>query len=218
MPAVAQRERLVERRDAEAVGAGRLERPRDRDRAVAVGVGLDDRAGPATPGPASARIAARLPREGVEVDLEPGGPRQRRQPGRGEARLDRPRSVPPSRRCRSGGLRRRVVRIGRVRGPANPRRLPPAARRSAMRGQALAGDRDRVRQVRGEQAGVADPLADRVAGQRRGGRRRAARRRTARGPGRAATRSRRPGRRPCRRSRGPGSRTARRRPRRPARR
>ena len=84
---LAQLERLVDRGHAQSVGAGRLEGHGDRHRAVSVGVGLDHRADRhAGPGEGSERREVR--RQRVEVELEPRGPRKRRQARRRQARLD----------------------------------------------------------------------------------------------------------------------------------
>ena len=137
--------RLVEGRDAQAVGAGRLERPGDRDGAVPVGVGLDDRLDPDA-GRDRGAERARLPRSAVEVDLEPGGPRQRRAGRRGE--LDpRSRRREPGHDPRDGGDARRPLGA-----EPEPRAGAPAL--ATGRGQALAGERE---------LGAAGPTASRPA-------------------------------------------------------
>ena len=84
---VAQLDGLVEGRDAQAVHAGILQRPRHRDGPVPVRVGLDD--GPdGGAGRDRAADGREVGEEGVEVDLQPRGARQRREPGRREPLLD----------------------------------------------------------------------------------------------------------------------------------
>ena len=206
----AERDRLVERRDAQPVGAGLDEGPGDRDHPVAVGVGLDDRLDERRPGPparaATARFAASASRSISSQAVRGSG--------------GRPAAASRSsigRRGPSGATaRQRQARPRRAASPLGPGSArpasagPPVAARPEAepaagrpplgdRGEPLPGERDRLGQVRREQAGVAEPLADRVAGQAvevdaepgRGERRP--------GPGRGASRSSRSGRRPCRR-------------------
>ena len=104
------------------------------------------------PAPARVRRAARFPASAVEVDLRPGRPRERRQAGRGEALLDR-----------SG---RGDVRQAGAPSPsrtAKPRRLPGLFR-SASPASRFRTERDGVRQVRGEQARVAQPIPQGLSG------------------------------------------------------
>ena len=85
---LAQFEPLVDRRNAQPVGAGRLEGRGDRHRAVSVGVGLHHRADRhARPGKDPQR--REIGGQRVQVELEPRGPWQRRQAGSRQARLDR---------------------------------------------------------------------------------------------------------------------------------
>src|SRR5439155_305612 len=86
-PRPAQHDPLVEGRNAEPVGARRLERAGDRDRAVAVRVGLYDRE---QRRPVARELAqhAKVAGEEVEVDLGPGSPREGWQARRREAVLD----------------------------------------------------------------------------------------------------------------------------------
>ena len=147
-----QGQRLVERRDAQAVDAGPDERRGDGHRPVAVGVRLDDRVDrgrPAGETPEQAQVGD----ERVEVDLEPGESRQRREPGGREAGLDG--VVTPDRRAAAASP------AGRA---ANPSRALLALRVGDRR-QALARDREAVGQVRREDAGVAQPFAGGLAGQ-----------------------------------------------------
>ena len=188
MPAVAQDDRLVEGRDAQAVGAGRFQDPRDGHHPVAVGVGLDDRQdGDPRPGH-RAGARARFAASAASVDLDPGGPPERRQPGArpgassiavgarrsagGPARPAAARAE-PGRAARSARLvRRRRRRRARLVGP------PPAAgagpEPEPAAGLPPLGDRrpgacGRARSASGRsearRPGVAEPLADRVAGQ-----------------------------------------------------
>ena len=125
--ALAELERLVERRDAEPFDAGGLERPCDGNRPVAVGVGLDhrpDRHAGTGQLPERLQVAAQR----VEVDLEPGRPRERRKTGRGKTRLDR-RSLPGRR------AHERVVSLSGF-APARPAPARPMAIRPARRDRA----------------------------------------------------------------------------------
>ena len=196
-----------------AVGAGRVERPGDRHHPVAVGVGLDDgqdRRRRAGHPPDRREVARRAPRVSISIQAvrrRGGSPAAARRASidgrsarRGQVRgsAGRPVASPSAtgaRRASAGSARRGATgRVGLAAPPEpggrtpNPRR-PPGLRRSAIAGEPLAGDRDRLRQVRGEQARVAEPLADACRRRGRGGRRRAGPRRTARGAGRGASRS-----------------------------
>ena len=115
-PASPQGEGLVEGRHAEAVGAGGLERAGDGHGAVAVGVGLDDGMDRHA-GPPSARRLPRLATQRVEIELQPGDARQRRQAGPRPAGPRSGREPGSSRatRARHAGARprRRTVRTAR---------------------------------------------------------------------------------------------------------
>ena len=89
--------------------AGRTRAARDRDGAVAVGVGLDDRVDRTSGRPGHAE-QARLATMRVEIDLQPGHPRQGRQTRRPARRSSM--AVTPARRARAASR------------AANPRRLP----------------------------------------------------------------------------------------------
>ena len=112
---------LVEGGDREPVRTGRLEDLRNRHRAVAVRVGLDDRL---DPNPLPDRLADRteVGRQRLDVDLQPGGPRQWRQARGPETGLDR--------RPLRDGPGQFVLPSPSARTP-NPSRLP-ALRRSAI--------------------------------------------------------------------------------------
>ena len=148
------------------VGAGSLEPGGDDRGAMPVRVGLDDRVDPHTVGqqpPDGGEVGG----EPVEVDLEPGGPRQRRQAGRSETRLDRQAQDDAP-------------------GPGSPRTAKPSRRSRRFR-SAMSARRRRARaissgQVRREQPRVAEPLADGLAGEAVEVRPRGTRRRTARRP------------------------------------
>ena len=138
----AEREGLVERRDAEPVRAGRLERPGDRDGAVAVRVGLHDgmhRRSRPRESPDQGEVGD----ERIQVDRGPRRSRQRLQPGVSEPVVDRrpggpgaqPGAPPPSRTVK-------------------PSRLPRVALRDG--GEPFAGQRHDIGQVGREQAGVAE--------------------------------------------------------------
>ena len=162
-----ERDGLVEGRDAEAVGARFDERPGDRHHPVAVCVGLDDRLDENTRSRQVARHR-QVRGKGVEIDLDPGRPRQRGEAGRRELLLDRAPSVGRDRRRRSGrrratlpdppiSVRRRDRRTGSGVPPGPPdaarseAEASPAARRSATAGEALPRDRrsDRAGRRRG---------------------------------------------------------------------
>ena len=142
-----------------------------RDRPMTVGIGLDDRHDRhARAGGIAQQRQVR--REGIEVDLEPGGP------GSGGSPASATRSSIGARAVRTAsrrgpaqrGSRQSFRPTGRGRAApaplasANPSRLP-AFFRSAIAGEALACHREAVGQVRGEQPGIAEPLAAGVAGQ-----------------------------------------------------
>ena len=141
-----------------------------------------------------------------------GRPAAARRASMGSREPPRPSSLsatrPASGRRRWAGVAgvgsRRVGPLGAHAEPEPPSR--PLALRDPR--QALAPDRERLRQVAREQARRRRSARARPRRRGRGGRRPAARRRTARGPGRAARRSSPPARRRCRRSPSPGSRTA----------
>ena len=145
----------------------------DRHRAVPVGIGLDD-GSTRTPGPAASRSAARLPvrasrSTSIQAPRPSGGNparqaaprwarralsaryRRRRPPRRSTGRRPRP---PGARAAPSSACPRRPRTRAAVRIAAAPRSVPAAA-----------GHRQRVREVRRQQAGVPDPLPDGLAGQ-----------------------------------------------------
>ena len=134
------------------------------DGAVPVGVRLDDRPDADCRAGGRARIARGWRASAVEVDLQPRRPRQRRQAGRRQAVLDgRPHAVASFTPGRAPATRRRWRRLRRPRAEPEPARgiAAPLGRR----GQSLARERDPVGQVGGQQAGIAEPLADAVAGE-----------------------------------------------------
>ena len=207
-PGVTQLERLVHRRDAQTVGPGVDQRPGDRDGAMPVCIALDDGmdGGTATARPERGEIRRRVPR----------GPARAR-PDAGVAAA-RPRRVALRSTLRAASHAPGVAvrwRCRRRLGGLPDTEPEPLVGRMSLgdRPQATPGDGDPLRQVGGEDTGVAEPFARPRPRPGRGGRHRAARPSTATGPVPGATRSCPRGRRRSRHSRAPGSRMAPRRPR-----
>ena len=181
-PRLAQLERLVEGRDREAVGAGGLERERDRDRAVPVGVGLDDglhpraRARRSRGAPRGCR-AGRRGRSRARPSARAAAARHGRAAPRSAPGPARARAVGRSRRAQPGLRRdRRQLRASRgavARRLLVPRgsssRAPNPSRRPARCRSAIAASRLRTigtasGRSLARRPGVADPLADELAG------------------------------------------------------
>ncbi len=132
-------ERLVQRRDADAVRAGGQRGVSDGHGAVAVPIGLDDsvheRSG-GQPADDHPDVAG----ESAQVDLQPCRARQDRQAGGPEARLDRlpcaahpagrpkPRRPAPARRAASAASRLRARAISNGRSPARSPESPTRCR------------------------------------------------------------------------------------------